>query len=177
MAGLVVSWLDLLAGKRYRTPTGTTRSTTAPMCSLRRCVTTPGDPQPHRSRLGRTAFAASDSPQASARLFRHRINAMSDKAMNDVACSLTRWKPCTPKVRAVRHFGELWGYHQHNKRRSFDPSGRQQSIITQNQGDSSPPAGQLESRLHQGIPESQNAFPIRVANRKIAVNFTHTAVL
>ena len=166
MAGLVVSRLDLLAGKRYRTPTGTTRSTTPPMCSLRRCVMTAGDPQPHGLPLGRTAFAASDSPRASGRLFRHRINAMPGKAMNDLVCSLTRCMPCSPKVRAVSHFCELWVDHQHNKRRSFDPSGRQQSIITQNQGDSSPPAIQLESRLHQGIPESQNAFPIRVANRK-----------
>ncbi len=169
--------VDPAVWNRYRTPTGTTRSTTPPMCSLRRRVATPGDPQSHRSRLGRTAFAASDSPQASGRLFRHRINAMSGKAMNDVVCSLTRCMPCSPKVRAVRHFCELWGDRQHNKRRSFDPSDRQQSIVTQNQGDSSPPAGQLESRLHQGIPESQNAFPIRVANRKKAVNFTHTAVL
>ena len=172
MADLVVSWLDLLAGKRYRTPTGTTRSTTPPMCSLRRCVATPGDPQPHRSRLGGTAFAASDSPRASGRLFRHRINAMSGKAMNDVVCSLTRWKACTPKVCAVSHFCELLDDHKHNKRRSFDPSDRQQSIITQNQGDSSPPAGQLESRLHQGIPKSKNAFPIRAATRKIAGSFT-----
>ena len=102
---------------------------------------------------------------------------MPGKAMNDLVCSLTRCMPCSPKVRAVRHFCELWGYHQHNKRRSFDPYDRQQSIATQNQGDSLPPAGQLESRLHQGIPESKNAFPIRAATRKIAVNFTHIAVL
>ena len=97
---------------------------------------------------------------------------MSGKAMNDVVCSLTRWKACTPKVCAVSHFCELLDDHKHNKRRSFDPSDRQQSIVTQNQGDSSPPAGQLESRLHQGIPKSKNAFPIRAATRKIAGSFT-----
>ena len=174
MAGLVVSRLDLVSGKRYRTPTGTTRSTTPPMCSLRRRrrVATPGDPQPHGLPLGRTAFATSDSPRASGRLLRHRLNAMSGKAMNDVVCSLTRCMPCSPKVRAVRHFCDHWGDHQHNKRRFFDPSDRQQLIVTQNQGDSSPPAGQLESRLHQGIPESKNAFPIRAATRKIAGSFT-----
>ena len=97
---------------------------------------------------------------------------MSGKAMNDVVCSLTRWKSCSPKVCAVSHFGELWGDHQQNNGRSFDPSDRQQSIVTQTQRDSSPPAGQLESRLHEGIPESKNAFPIRAATRKIAGSFT-----
>ena len=102
---------------------------------------------------------------------------MPGKAMNDLVCSLTRCMPCSPKVCAVRHFGELWGDHQHNKRRSFDSSHCQQSIVTQNQGDSSPPEGQLASRSHRGIPDAQNAFPIRVTTRKIADNFTQTAAL
>ncbi len=102
---------------------------------------------------------------------------MPGKAMHDFVCSFTRWKACSLKVRADEHFGHQWVSNRQQQRRIFDPDDRQQSIVRYDQGESLSNLGQLASRSHRGIPKSQIAFPIRVATRKIAVNFTHAAVL
>jgi hypothetical protein len=102
------------------------------------------------------------------RLFRFRIIEMRDALINKAVWIRTRLKPCTLKVRAVRHSSVQSTFSSPRMRSSFGPQHRQNSMTMRYQGTSPSEMGQLKDAFDKQMLDPKNAFPIAMAPREIA---------
>lgn len=101
---------------------------------------------------------------------------MRDALMNKAVWIKTRLKPCTLRVRAVRHSSVQSTFSPPRKRSLFGPPDCQNSMIMRLQGTTATELGQLASAFDKKTLDPKNAFPIGMATREIAVILNDTAV-
>ena len=101
---------------------------------------------------------------------------MRDALMNKAVWIKTRLKPCTLRVRAVRHSSVQSTSSSPRKRSSFGPHHRQTSMIMRLQGASAFHVRQPAYAFDKKSLDPKNAFPIGMATREIAVILNDTAV-